>query len=137
MVQTTTSKLPSPSARTVERTLAVLLVGLLATYAFGTIANGVLPPLQTAGVVAVHLAVVIGIVFPVAVLGHAVVNRRRQTNTRPRPIEVGTAFIVLSCLIVGLWLGNSPMANGAVTSLLGIAVGGSLVRAGLVFGDLQ
>lgn len=135
MGQTATAGFPSPSARTVERTLAALLVGLLATYALGTVANGLLAPLHTAGVVAIHLAVVIGFVFPVAVLGRALGGRIRSRSTRPRRIEEVTALVVLCCLAVGLWLGTTQAPDRAMAPLLGVAAGGSLVLAGLVFGD--
>jgi len=64
-MESTAARLPRPSASGIERTLAALLVGLLGLYAVGTILSDLAPAVDTAGVIAVHLAVVVGGVFPV------------------------------------------------------------------------
>ena len=128
MSRTVTARLSPPGGKTLVRSLAALLVGLLATYALGTVASGTIPALHTAGVVAVHLAVVVGFLFPVAVLGQAAVSWSRTDESQPRGIESGIALITVSSLIVGLWQATNPVAD----VLLGIAAGGSLLLAGLV-----
>jgi len=103
-MESTAARLPRPSASGIERTLAALLVGLLGLYAVGTILSDLAPAVDTAGVIAVHLAVVVGGVFPFAVLGHAVYSRFRPEATGPRLLEVGTALVAVTSLAAALWL---------------------------------
>lgn len=128
MVRTVTTRLSLPSGETLVRSLAVVLVGLLATYALGTVANETVPVLHTAGVVAVHLAVVVGFLFPIAVLGQRAASRIRAGESQPRRIESAVALITVGSLVVSLWKSTNPAAD----VLLGIAAGGSLLLAGLV-----
>jgi hypothetical protein len=82
-------------------------------------------------VVAVHLALVVAGVFPVAVLGHALYSRVRTGTAKPRRIEVFSAVIALSCLGTALWL-TIDSTSSLSTPLLAIATGALLVLAGLV-----
>lgn len=115
--------------RTVERGLAALLVALLATYALGSLTNGALPTVHAAGVVAVHLAAVVAVAFPVTVVGHAVVARVRSDPDRPDRVEVTTAVVAVSCIVVGLLPGAVPFTR----VLFGVALVGVLALAGSVF----
>lgn len=126
MVQPAT--LLHPSARSVERTLAVSLLALLATYAAGRTVGGTLPALDAAGVVAVHLAVVVGAAFPLAVLGHAVVSAWHGDGTAPSRVELAVAGVSVGTLAVGVAVSTETVT----VPLVAAAVGGLLVLAGLV-----
>jgi hypothetical protein len=117
-----------PSARSVERTLAVSLLALLTTYAVGTAVGGTLPAVDTAGVVAVHLAVVVGTAFPLAVLGHAVVSAWHADGTAPSRVELAVAGVSVGTLAVGVGVS----VEAVTVPLVALAVGGLLVLAGLV-----
>ena len=127
----TVSRFPRLSASSVERSLAVLLVGLLGLYALGTLASDIIPVLDTAGVVAVHLALVVAGIFPATVLGHALYTRIRTGTAKPRRIEVFSAIVALSCLGTALWL-TIDSTSSLSTPLLTIATGALLVLSGLV-----
>lgn len=122
-----------PSARGVERTLAALLVGLAGTYALGVIVGDVAPLLDTAGVVAVHLAVLVGSALPVAVLLHAAIGRVWTRSPGPSRLEVVTATVALAGLGAGLWLATAP-GSTLDTPLFAVGTGGVLVLVGLVAG---
>lgn len=132
MERTNTTALPT--ARTVERALAALLVGLLGAYALGTVAEGTAPALRTVGVVSVHLAVVVAALFPVAVLAHALVGRARGSENVPALLEIGIALVTIGCFAAVLLAEMTPAAGRFTTTLLGTGVGGLLVLAGLVAG---
>ncbi|SDY31796.1 hypothetical protein SAMN04487946_11124 [Halobellus clavatus] len=122
---------PRLSANRVERLLAVLLVGLLGLYALGTLVSNSIPVLDTAGVIAIHFALVVAGVFPVAVLGHALYSSVRTGTAKPRHIEILSALIALSCSGTALLLTiDSP--SSLSTPLFAIATGALLVLAGLV-----
>jgi hypothetical protein len=127
----TVSRFPRPSASSVERSLAVLLVGLLGVYALGTLMRDIIPALNMAGVVAVHFAVVVAGVFPIAVLGHALYSRFRTGTAKPRRIEIFSSLVALSCLGTALWL-TIDSTSSLSTPLLGISYSALLVLAGLV-----
>ena len=130
-MESTAARLPRPSASGIERTLAALLVGLLGLYAVGTILSDLAPAVDTAGVIAVHLAVVVGGVFPFAVLGHAVYSRFRPEATGPRLLEVGTALVAVTSLAAALWLALDSAAT-LDTPLFATAAGAALILVGLV-----
>jgi len=127
----TADRLPRPSASGVERILAALLVGLLGLYAVGTIVSDVAPVVDTAGVVAVHLALIVGCVFPVTVLGHGMYSRLRPDATGPRILEVGTATVALASFCAALWLALDPTAT-LDTPLFAAAAGALFILVGLV-----
>ena len=127
----TVSRFPRPSASSIERSLAILLVGLLGVYALGALLSDIIPVLDTAGVVAVHLGVVVAGVFPIAVLGHALYSGVRTGTTEPRRIEIISSLVALSCLGTALWL-TIDSTSSLSTPLLLIATGALLVLAGLV-----
>lgn len=129
----TANGFPRISADRVERFLAILLIGLLGLYGLGRASSGVVPVLDTVGVLSVHLAVVVAGVFPIAVLGHAADSRIRSDSSGPRLIEVGTAVVGLVSLVAALWL-SLDMASGLATILLGCATVALLVLTGLVAG---
>lgn len=129
----TANGLPGVSADTVERSLAVLLVGLLGLYALGTASSDALPVLDMVGVIAVHFAVVVASVFPLAVLVHGASSQIRTGATGPRRVELATAAVALGCLASALWLALESIA-GPTTVLFGCSVGALLVLAGLVAG---
>lgn len=127
----TATRIPRPSASGIERVLAALLVGLLGLYAVGLIVSDVAPIVDTAGVIAVHLALIVGCVFPLAVVGHATYSRLHPEGTGPRILEVGTATVALSSFAAALWLALEP-ATTLDTPLFGIAAGALFVLVGLV-----
>ena len=127
----TVSRFPRLSAGSVERSLAVLWVGLLGLYALGTLISDIIPALNMAGVVAVHFAVVVGGVFPITVLGHALYSRVRTGTTEPRRIEIISSLVALSCLGTALWL-TIDSTSSLSTPLLTISYSTLLVLAGLV-----
>jgi hypothetical protein len=127
----TVDRLPRPSAIGIERTLAALLVGLLGLYAIGTLVSDIAPAVDTAGVVAVHLALVVGSVFLLAVLGHALYSRFRPEATGPRMLEVGTALVALASLGAALWLALDA-ATRLDTPLFATAAGAVFILVGLV-----
>ena len=100
-------------------------------YALGTLSSDIIPVLDTAGVVAVHLALVVAGIFPTTVLGHALYTRARTGTVKPRRIEVFSAVVALSCLCTALWL-TVDSTSSLSTPLLTIATGALLVLAGLV-----
>jgi hypothetical protein len=85
------------------------------------------PALHTIGIVAVHIAVVVGFLFLITVLGMTAVNRIRTGELQPRLIETGIALIATCSLIVGLWQATNPVAD----VLLGLATAGAIILAGL------
>ncbi|MCO8267001.1 hypothetical protein ACOZ4B_01105 (plasmid) [Haloferax prahovense] len=117
-----TAPLPHVSANSIERFLAALLVGLLGTYALGTATSGVVPPLEIAGVVAIHLAVIVAGVFPLVVLGRSVSSRVRSGATAGRRLESVVSAGALVCLVSGLWL-----SLDASSDLSGVLLGCALV----------
>lgn len=127
----TVTHFPRLSANSVERSLAVLLVGLLGLYALGTLVSDSIPVLDTAGVIAVHLALVVAGVFPIAVLGHALYSRVRTGTAKPRRIEVLSALLALGCSGTALWL-TIESTSSLSTPLFAIATGALLVLAGSV-----
>jgi hypothetical protein len=127
----TVSRFPRPSASSIERSLAILLMGLLGVYALGTLLSDIVPVLDTAGVVAVHFGVVVAGVFPIAVLGHALYSQVRTGTTEPRRIEIISSLGALSCLGTALWL-TIDSTSSLSTPLLTIATGVLLLLAGLV-----
>jgi hypothetical protein len=124
------TRLPLPSVDRVERAAAVLLLLLLGTYALGRLGRSVVPTLDTVGVIAVHLAVVVAGVFPLVVLAHGVDSRLRTGAKYPRPVEVGVATVSLASLGAAFLLSGSALG----TTFVATAVGGLLVLAGLVAG---
>lgn len=130
-MELTTSSLRRPSASGVERTLAALLLGLIGLYVVGTILSDMAPVLDALGVIAIHLALIVGGVFPLAVLGHAAYSRLGSTATGPRFFEVGAATVTLSSFSVALWLGLDP-ASTFDRPLFALAVCALLVLVGLV-----
>lgn len=130
-MNTATVSLGRPSASGVEGLLATALVGLLGTYALGVILGDAAPLLDTAGVLAVHVALVVGVALPLAVLCHAAVARIRTHSAGPGRLEVATATVALGGFSVGLWLGMEPSAT-LDTPLFAVGVGGLLVLVGLV-----
>lgn len=66
-----------PSGRAVERGLAGLFLALLAAYGVGHVVGG-MP--ATVGVVAVHLAVVVGGLLPIATVGRWALDRVREAG---------------------------------------------------------
>jgi hypothetical protein len=126
--------------RGVERGLATLLVGLLVTYGLGEMIGGV-----TAGVglLAVHVAVVVGLAFPAVVLiGWA--RRRRSVpadgssgrpDSRCRGREAAVAALALAALVAGLATATVGPAGRVMRLLFGLGAAGSLLLCGLVFAD--
>jgi|GEM_PF-3123472 len=125
------ARFPRLSASRVERTLAALLVGLLGTYVLGQVVRGVAPPVETAGVVAVHLALVVGFTFPFAVLGHATYGKLRPNRTGLPPVEVGTAAVALCSFVAALWIATDP-ASTLDTPLFAAGACALFVLVGLV-----
>lgn len=124
-----------PTASGIERFLGLSLLTLLGVYALGTVSSNALPTLDAVGVMSVHLALVVAALFPLAVVGHAVVGRLWSTFTRPRRVETVTATVVviLYCLAAGLQLA-ALLPEDAILVLYGAAVASLLVLVGLVVG---
>lgn len=129
----TASSLPRPSADKIERSLAILLISLIGMYGIGTLVSEYAPVVDTAGVVAIHLAVVVAGLFPLTVLGHAVSSRVRTGNMAPRRLKVMIASIALSCLLASLWV-SLESASELGSLLIAIATGALLVLVGLIAG---
>lgn len=114
--------------RGIERGLAGLFVGFLGLYAVGTLVEATLPSVHAAGVIAVHLAVVLGFVFATTVLGRAVCTRVRNGRSKRGAVTVGLALVAVCSLVIALLRASAPYSD----ALLSIAAGGSLLLAGRV-----
>lgn len=118
--------------RRIEQSLAGLFVGLLALYAVGTLVKAFLPVVHAAGVVAVHLAVLVGFLLPAAVLGQTLLSHiGRRATTHGRATAVIAALAIVS-LLAALLRASAPYAD----VLAGIAAAGSLLLAGRVLTPL-
>ncbi|QCJ47522.1 MULTISPECIES: hypothetical protein [Haloprofundus] len=125
--------LPLPSDHRIERTLALALLSLLGLYAVGSTAP--VPTLDSIGVVAVHLAVVVGCLLPTVVLLRSGVDRfRGQSAATDGPSRLATrsAIVAFAALSAALVLAEFDSENGLVTALFVVAIGALLLLAGVL-----
>lgn len=129
-----TAPVPAVSARTIERGLATLLLVLLAVYGIGKGANDAAPTLEAVGIVAVHLAVLVALAFPLAVIGDAAVGRFAADRRAPAWYEVVTAVTAIGTLAGSLWLSLSatPTVDALNGTLFAVAIASALLLAVLV-----
>lgn len=128
--------------RATERVLAALFLACLATYAIGTSFEDSLPTLHDVGVVGVHLAVLLALVLPFAVVVHWLIARTSGLAIAPRFLEVVAASTALVAGIGALWLdlrwdGPVPTVLVVVATLAMLALAGLFVTGGIGVGESE
>ncbi|KTG09669.1 hypothetical protein AUR64_08475 [Haloprofundus marisrubri] len=126
------ASLPIPSGNRIERALALALLSLVSLYAIGSIVP--VSTLDTIGVVAVHLAVVVGCLLTATVLFRTATGRLagRSSAKRLRQFATGAATVVFGSFTVAFVLSEFSAPSVVVRSLLAITLGALLVLAGVV-----
>jgi hypothetical protein len=112
----------------VERALAGLFVGLLGTYALGEVIGGVT---ADAGVFAVHVAVVVGVLLPTAVLVDG--GRRRLSDPADGAAGRGRSRVALvaspslAATVAGTAVAAVGAPGGVVRLPFGLGTAGTLL----------